>query len=193
MNNSALLALYKRPETVFTMGEIALLFPSVPYANLKKRMSYCVATRALRKLTKGVYAKDHYDALELANKLYTPSYISLETVLQRAGVTFQYYERIFSVSYLTRTIEVDGHTIKYRRLPKDVLVNNRGVRQEGNVTIASPERAFLDAVYLYKNYHFDNLDALAWDAVMELKTIYPYRAFAKRVEEYYTISKEDHA
>lgn len=193
MNNSTLLALYKRPETVFTVGEIALLFPSVPYPNLKKRVSYLVATRALRKPTKGVYAKDSYNALELANKLYTPSYISLETVLQRAGVTFQYYERLFAVSYLTRTIEVDGHTIQYRRLPKDVLVNNRGVREEGNVTIASPERAFLDAVYLYKNYHFDNLDALDWDFIIELKAIYPGHAFARRVEEYYRLFKEDHA
>lgn len=193
MNNSTLLALYKRPETVFTLREISLLFPKVPYTNLKKRMSYLATTGAIRKLTKGVYAKDHYDVLELANKLYTPSYISLETVLQPAGVTFQYYECVFAISYLTRTIEVDNHTIEYRRMPKDVLVNSQGITQEGNVTIATPERAFLDAVFLYKNYHFDNLSTLDWDKIMELKQIYPSRVFTKRVEEYHQIYKEDHA
>lgn len=193
MNDHTLLVLYKRPETVFTLREISLLFPYIPYANLKKRMSYLAATSAIRKLTKGVYAKDQYDVRELANKLYTPSYISLETVLQKAGVTFQYYERIFAVSYLTRIVEVRGHTIQYRRIPNGVLVNTRGVMQEGNVTIASPERAFLDAVFLYKNYHFDNLSTLEWSIIMELKHLYPSRAFARRVEEYYQLFKEDHA
>lgn len=193
MNNSTLLALYKRPETVFTLREISLLFPKVPYTNLKKRMSYLATTGAMHKLTKGVYAKDQYDIREIANKLYTPSYISLETVLQRAGVTFQYYERIFAVSYITRTINLGSHTIQYRKMPKDVLVNTQGVTQEGNITIASPERAFLDAIFLYKNYHFDNLAGLDWKTIMELKHIYPGRAFARRVEGYYQLSKEDHA
>lgn len=193
MNNSTLLALYKRPETVFTLREISLLFPKVPYTNLKKRMSYLATISAIQKLTRGVYAKDQYDIRELANKLYTPSYISLETVLQPAGVTFQYYECVFTVSYLTRTVTVGNHTIEYRKMPKDVLVNFQGITQEGNVPIASPERAFLDAVFLYKNYHFDNLSTLDWNKIMELKQIYPSRVFTKRVEEYYQIYTEDHA
>ncbi|MBI5613725.1 hypothetical protein HY947_02265 [Candidatus Gottesmanbacteria bacterium] len=193
MNKSTLLTLYKRPETVFTLQEISLLFPRIPYANLKKRMSYLARTGAMQKLTKGVYAKDQYDVRELSNKLYTPSYISLETVLQKAGVTFQYYECIFAVSYITRTINIDDHTIEYRRFPKDLLINPRGITQEGNIATASPERAFLDAVFLYKNYHFDNLSTLDWDKIMELKHIYPSRVFIKRVEDYYQIFKEDYA
>lgn len=81
-------------------------------------MSYFAKSGSIKKLSRGVYAKDHYDVLELANKLYAPSYISLETVLQKAGVIFQYYESIFAVSYLTRTVEVSGHTIEYRRIAK---------------------------------------------------------------------------
>lgn len=193
MNKSTLLALYKRSETVFTLREISLLFPRIPYTNLKKRMSYLATIGAIQKLTKGVYAKDHYDVQELSCKLYTPSYISLETVLRKAGVTFQYYEYIFAVSYITRTINIGNHTIEYRRIPKDILVNSQGITQDGNIAIASPERAFLDAVYLYKNYHFDNLSTLNWDKIMELKQIYPTSVFVKRVEEYYQIYKEDHA
>jgi len=38
---------------------------------------------------RGIYAKDkNYDRLELANRIYTPSYISLETVLSREGIVF---------------------------------------------------------------------------------------------------------
>src|SRR5437016_1598697 len=109
MKGTIILSLYKRPESVFTLKEISMLFPQVPYGNLRKRMSYFAKTGSIKKLSRGLYAKDHYDVRELANKLYAPSYISLETVLQKAGVTFQYYETIFVVSYLSRAITAGGH------------------------------------------------------------------------------------
>src|SRR3990167_883376 len=143
MKNNIILSLYKKPQTVFTLQEIALLFPEIPYGNLKKRMSYFAKSGAIKKLSRGIYAKDKYEVLELANKIYTPSYISLETVLQKAGVTFQYYERIFAVSYLTRTIEVGNHVIEYYRIKKSILLNKKGIEEQGSVVVASAERAFL--------------------------------------------------
>ena len=170
-----------------------MLFPEIPYGNLKKRMSYFAKSGSIKKLSRGIYAKDQFNVLELANKLYTPSYISLETVLQKAGATFQYYESIFAVSYISRTVEVGGHTIVYRRMKKSALLNKKGIEEQENVVIASPERAFLDAVYLYKDYHFDNLSSLNWDKVTELKDLYGSRKFLKRVEEYYQAYKENRA
>ena len=193
MKNNVVLSLYKKPQTVFTLQEIALLFPQIPYGNLKKRMSYFAASGAVRKLRRGIYAKDQFDAFELANKIYTPSYISLETVLQKAGVTFQYYESIFAITYVSRTVKVDKYTIEYRRIRTEILLNKQGIEEQGNVVIASPERAFLDVVYLYKEYHFDNLSSLNWDKIMEFKNLYKTQEFTKRVEEYYQIYKEDHA
>jgi len=193
MKNNIILSLYKKPQTVFTLQEIAMLFPDIPYDNLKKRMSYFAKSGSINKLSRGIYAKDKFNVLELVNKLYTPSYISLETVLQKAGVTFQYYESIFAVSYISRTVEAGNHTIVYRRMKKSVLLNKKGIEEQENVVIASPERAFLDAVYLYKNYHFDNLSLINWDKVTELKNLYDNRKFLKRVEEYYQVYKEDHA
>ncbi|OIN95115.1 hypothetical protein AUJ38_00880 [bacterium CG1_02_42_9] len=187
MKNNLILSLYKKPQTVFTLQEIAMLFPDIPYDNLKKRMSYFAKSGSIRKLNRGVYAKDQFNAFELANKLYTPSYISLETVLQKAGVTFQYYESIFAVSYLSRTVKVGDYTVVYRRMKKDILLNKLGIEEQENVVIASPERAFLDAVYLYKDYHFDNLSSLNWDKVTELKNLYASHVLLKRVEEYYQV------
>lgn len=193
MKNNIVLSLYKKPQTVFTLQEIALLFPEIPYDNLKKRMSYFTKSGSIKKLSRGVYAKDQFNAFELANKLYTPSYISLETVLQKAGVTFQYYETIFAVSYISRTVKVGDYTVVYRRMKKDAFLNKHGIEEQGNVVIASPERAFLDAVYLYKDYHFDNLSPLKWDKITELKNLYGNRTFLKRVEKYYQIYKENNA
>ncbi|HCC84374.1 MAG TPA: hypothetical protein DEP87_01720 [Candidatus Pacebacteria bacterium] len=118
MSENLILELYKRPETVFTLQEISLLFPQLPYNNLKKRMSYFASRKSIKKLSRAIYAKETYDILELANKLYVPSYISFETVLQKAGVTFQYYERIFAASYLTRTIKCGDFIIEYKRIKK---------------------------------------------------------------------------
>ena len=193
MKNKTILELYKRPQTVFTLKEISLLFPNIPYDNLKEQITYFAKSGPIKNIHRGIYVKDNFDPLELANKLYVPSYVSLETVLQKAGVTFQYYERIFTVSYVTRTVEVDRYTIEYKRIRKDILLNKRGVEEQNNVAIASVERAFMDAVYLYKNYHFDNLSTLDWDKIIELRTIYASQAFNKRIDEYYQIYKEEHA
>lgn len=192
MKNKLIIELYKKPQTVFTLKDVSLLFPEIPYNNLKEQMSYFAKSGSIRKLSRGVYAKDQFDALELVNKFYVPSYVSLETVLQKAGVTFQYHESIFAISYISRTVEVSGFTIVYRRMKKDILLNKQGIEEQENVIIASPERAFLDAVFLYKNYHFDNLDLLNWEKIMELRNIYVSHTFNKRVEEYYKDYKEDH-
>ncbi len=193
MKNRLIIELYKKPQTVFTLKDISLLFPDIPYNNLKQRMSYFSKTGVIKKLRKSVYAKDQFNPLELANKLYVPSYISLETVLQRAGVTFQYYESIFAISYISRSVEISGFTIVYRRIKNDILLNKLGIEERDNVVIASPERAFLDAIYLYKNYYFDNLEALNWQKIIELRDLYKSDSFNKRVEDYYKDYKKNHA
>lgn len=187
-----LLTLYSKPQTVFTLDEISLYFPDISYVNLRSKVRYFTDAGKLKRLRQGVYAKLEYNPLELANKLYKPSYVSFETVLARGGVVFQYYETIFLASYLTRNVEVDGVRIQYRQIKGNVLTNPEGVESKESYFIATLERAFLDAVYLYKNYHFDNLGTIDWGKVDKLKKIYNSKAFEVRVEEYYMIYKEDY-
>jgi len=191
MNDSIILTLYSQPQTVFTLDEISLYFPKVSYENLRSRIRYFTNVGKLQRLHQGIYAKIDYNPLELANKLYAPSYISLETVLARGGVTFQYYETVFVVSYLTREVTLKDVNIQYRQIKRGVLTNLEGVFEQEGYFIASLERAFLDAVYIYKNYHFDNLSTIDWEKVDKLKKIYKSKAFEKRVEEYYQHYQED--
>jgi predicted transcriptional regulator of viral defense system len=192
MKNQLLIELHKQSQTVFSLKEISLLMPDLTYNNLSNQVLYLTKQGAIKRLTRGIYAKDEYNPFELANKLYTPSYISLETVLLLAGITFQHYERIFSMSYLTRTVKVSGHTLQYHQMNKEILLDKRGLVQRDNITIASPERAFLDALYLYKDYHFDNLGALDWDKVFGFVNIYKSKAMHNRVDEYHQIYQEEH-
>jgi hypothetical protein len=143
-------------------------------------------------LRSGVYAKLDYNPLELANKVYKPSYISLETVLFRGGVVFQTYQTIFVVSYLTRTLTIDHQDIQLRKMKEVVLTNMAGIDPQTGYFMASLERAFLDAIYIYRDYHFDNLEVINWEKVEFLKGIYHSLAFEKRVESYYQIYQEEH-
>jgi hypothetical protein len=192
MEKDLILQIYSRPQTVFATSEIAQLFPGIPYKSLRDRLYYFTKAGKLLRLHQGIYGKKDYNPLELANKIYKPSYISLETVLEREGVIFQHYKTIFLASYLVRTVKTDKYDIQYRRLRGDILTNTVGVEQKTGYFIASLERAFLDAVYIYKDYHFDNLGVINWDRVETLKKIYKSRIFEKRVGKYYRIHREDY-
>jgi len=193
MADDIVLKLYQKPQTVFTLKEISLFFPHLSYQSLKDKLAYAVETNKLRHLRKGIYTKESFNPLELANKICTPSYISLETVLRNEGLIFQEYKTIFVASYLTRKIVIDNIEIYYRKIKNDILINQIGIEEKGNYFIANKERAFLDAIFLYKNYHFDNLKPLNWDVVNTMKKIYHSRVLEKRAEEYYKIFKEEYA
>ncbi|MDD4123123.1 MAG: hypothetical protein PHO23_02795 [Candidatus Pacebacteria bacterium] len=125
------------------------------------RLSSYVKKGRLVNVYRGFYAKDNdYNVLELANKIYTPSYVSFETVLTREGVNFQYYSTIFLASYITRSICIKNQNIQYIRIKDYVLTNKKGVNINDIVSIANKERAFLDRLYVSKNYWFDVLDGL---------------------------------
>jgi len=185
------LELYKSPKKVFSVHELSLMFAGIDYKNLKRRLSYLVKSGKLKRLRRGVLAKDDYNIREVVNKIYKPSYISLETVLAKKGLIFQSYESVFAVSYVNRQIEIDGRKIVYRRLKESVLVNSLGIRTDGFWAVASKERAFLDTIYVYKNYHIDNLAVLDWDRVFEILEIYKNHSFVRRINSYYKLYKEE--
>lgn len=187
MKRDFIFTLYSTTQTVFSLKELSLLFPDIPYNNLKSKAHYFVKKKKFQNPRKGIYAKENYNKLELASKIYTPSYISLETVLQKEGIIFQNYETIFVVSYLSRKISVDKVNIFYRKIGNHILLNKEGINEVDNYAIAIKERAFLDAIFLYKDYHFDNLSPLDWETVRKLKVIYQSKALEKRVEDYYQI------
>ncbi len=122
--------------------------------------------------------------LELAGLLYTPSYISLEYVLQKSGITFQFDSQITAVSYQTRTIEVDGVSLSYRKIKNEILVVTTGITTDENgVCMATPERAVLDTLYLNSHYYFDSLNSIDMDLINRLLPIYQSKILAKRVSK----------
>jgi hypothetical protein len=176
------LAIYKESRTVFRLKDIAILVDEDNFQSLNKKLNYYVRTGKLENPRKGIYAKPEYNLQELACTIFTPSYISLESVLQKAGIIFQYNSRITSVSYLSRNIEVQNHQFMFRKIKGSVLVNTMGIiRQTNHVNIASPERAFLDLLYLEKDYYFDNLNPLNRELILKLLPVYRSKALSRTI------------
>lgn len=192
MKNRFLATIYKNPHTVFTTTELALLFPHLSSVSLSRRLRYFVDTQGLIKLRHGIYAKENYSTWELANKLYSPSYISFATILFRDGLVFQLDSRLYVASYLTRDIKIATHTFFYHQLKPEILLNTDGLIEENNTWVATAERAFLDTLYIFGDIFFDNLFPLNWNKVFELQDIYQSKVLKKRVASQYKIFQKDY-
>lgn len=184
--------LLRSPKTVFTTKDIALLWGESSENALRVRLSKYTQDGKLVRVHRGIYAKDNqYDRFELATRIYTPAYISFETVLTRSGVNFQYYGNIFVASYVSRELIVDGQKITFIRMKTDILSDPSGVDHSAGYSIATKERAFLDRVAVSKDYHFDHLDVLNWDKVFAMLPMYHNQRMAERVQRYFEHYKQN--
>ncbi len=181
-----IITLYKSKQTVFTINDIALLWREQNRNNLRVRIKYFVDKGDLIRLRRGVYAKPEYDVLEAATRIYTPSYVSCETVLRREGVIFQHYDTIFAISYLSRNVTLDdGTKITYRRIKEAMLLNTIGLERKIYYTIATKERALVDMVYLFGNIYFDNLRGIDWHLCQRIARAYNSKGLEQKVNSYF--------
>jgi len=178
--------LLRSPKTIFSTKDIALLWGESNKSTITNRLSKYAQAGKLIRVHRGFYAKDsNYDRWELATRIYTPSYISFETVLTRKGVNFQFYGNIFVASYIKREIKVGDQKIQFVRIKDYVLSNSMGIEHTVGYSIATRERAFLDRMYVSKEYHFDNVTNLNWDKVFEILPIYKNKRLQNKVNEYF--------
>ena len=179
-----LLSIYQDERKVFRLIDIAMITGETNLQLLAKKMNYYVGKEKIQNPRKGIYTKAGYNPEELACCLYTPSYLSLQYVLQKAGIIFQYDSQITAVSYLSRRLEVERQSYRYRKLKAAILVYLTGIRQDNNINIATPERAFLDLLYLEPDYYFDNLNVLDTSFINKLLPVYQSKSLIKRANLY---------
>jgi predicted transcriptional regulator of viral defense system len=181
-----LTTILRSPKTVFTNGDIAMLWGEPSSEAVRVRLNYYVKQGNLFRIRRGLYAKDkNYNKLELATRIFTPAYVSFETILSKEGVTFQFYSQIFVASYLTREITIDDQLYSFRKIRNLLLMNSIGVELKDESSLATKERALLDTLYLNTDYQFDNLDGLDWEKVFEILSVYGNKRMDKKVKELY--------
>ena len=168
--------------SVFNVQSLRMLTDCKDSQKLTQSLHYYIKEGKIRNPRRGIYTKSTYDEKEVACSLYRPAYISLEYVLQRAGIVFQYDDTIMCVSYLNRIVDIDDKTYQFRIINPELWIGMEGIEQKDNTLIAVPERAFLDMVYLSAgNCYFDNLHPLNKTKVKQLLPLYKSKALRERV------------
>jgi len=181
-----LTTILRSPKTVFSYGDIVMLWGEPGSQAVRVRLNYYVKQGNLVRIRRGLYAKDkNYNKLELATRIFTPAYVSFETILSKEGVIFQFYSQIFVGSYLTREITIDDQLYSFRKIRNSLLTNSIGVELKDENSLATKERAILDTLYLNSDYQFDNLDGVDWEKVFEILSIYGNKRMDKKVKELY--------
>ena len=168
--------------SVFNIQSLRIMTECKNSQKLTQSLHYYVKEGKICNPRRGIYTKATYNEQEMACSLFRPAYISLEYVLQRAGVVFQYDDAITCVSYLNRIVEIDDKTYQFRIINPELWIGMEGIRQDDNILIATPERAFLDMVYLSAgNCYFDNLHPLNKTKVKQLFPLYQSKVLTERV------------
>lgn len=184
--DSLITKLYKSTKTILTNKDLSLIWQENDAKNLNAKTAYYTKQGVLIRLTRGIFAKDkNYNLKELATSIYVPSYITFETVLREAGIIFQHYDSIFIAAKWSKPFILNDHSFIFRKLKDSILYNSSGIKNENNYSIASPPRAFLDTIYLFPNYYFDNLKSINWEQCFELVKIYDNKQLTKRLNIYY--------
>jgi hypothetical protein len=182
VKSDVVLAIYQSNRTVFRLKDIAMLTGETDFQPLNRKLNYYVRTGKLLNPRKGLYTKPDFNLEEIACNIFAPSYISLAYVLQKAGILFQFDSRITAVTYLSRSIEIKNQIYLYRKIRGEFLLDTSGIiRHNNHVNIATPERAFLDMLYLDKDAYFDNLNPLQINLVYKLLPMYRSKALTRRV------------
>lgn len=184
LQKNVLEVILNSPRSVFNVQSLRMMTECKDSHKLTKSLHYYVKEGKIRNPRRGIYTKATYDEREMACALFRPTYISLEYVLQRAGVVFQYDDTITCVSYLNRTVEINDRIYQFRIINPELWIGMEGIEQNDNMLIATPERAFLDMVYLSAgNCYFDNLHPLNKTKIKQLLPFYRSKVMTERVGE----------
>ena len=102
----------------------------------------------LTRIRRDLYAliNKKYSLFSLANALCQPSVVSLESALNYWGLIVQVPQIVFSTALRSYQCEVDNTAFVYRRMAP-MLMRFGHVKVE-DFTMADPEKAFLDSLYM---------------------------------------------
>ena len=119
-----------------------------PTGSLSVQLSRLSKSGIIRRPAKGWYENPFSPptAEEVAMVLRYPSYLSLEYALSAHGILSQAVQTLTLVTTkLPYTVKTHGAIYEYHQIRKDLFW---GFSTNGMVTMADPEKAFLDVLYL---------------------------------------------
>jgi predicted transcriptional regulator of viral defense system len=194
--------------TIFSLNDIRQLEPTFH----RRRLNDWQDKGYIRKIIKEIYIFadkniDEHILFEIGNRIYKPSYISLETALSYYQFIPESVYGITSVSTRrTYRFQTDFGNFLFRTLRPDLFFGYELVQSERKfIKIAEPEKAVLD--YIYLNPHlrkpadFDSLrindeiffQKIDLEKIEEYSQNYTQKTFYNRTKNFirFLISKRD--
>lgn len=145
---------------VFSCEDLSLFFPKEKKETIRQYLSRWKKRGLVASLRKNLYelifpSPYHISDMVLANKIYSPSYVSLETALSHYGLIPEVSMAVTSVtSKPTRRFKNNHGLFIYRSIqPKAFCGYGIENHQGMDVLIAEPEKALADFLY-FKTIRF---------------------------------------
>jgi predicted transcriptional regulator of viral defense system len=149
---------------VFSFEDILSFFPNEERNTLKKSIYrwkekgwLCSLKRGLYEIT---YPKDFIiPDMHIANHLYSPSYVSLETALSNYSIIPQVSMAVTSITTKPTRRFKNKHGLFIFRTVKPEIFTGYCVEKQGNfdILVAEPEKALVDFLY-FKTYRSKRID-----------------------------------
>lgn len=148
--------------SLFTLDDFSRLLFIKNQNNLYKKIQRLEKKGIIKKLIKGKYlfAFSKTNDFRIANFLYQPSYISLESALSFYGITtgFSYQTTSITVKK-SRTFIVNEKDYLYCHINQNLFW---GYEKKEDFLIAEKEKALIDLIYFYskglRGFNSDELD-----------------------------------
>lgn len=136
--------------------QVERLFPQESKHQVTVQLARLTRAGMLVRLKRGLYVFSHakIDEFILANSLYRPSYVSLESALNYYGVIPDVAQNVTSVSPITsKTVKTSRGEFLYSKIARDLYFGWQAVKDTKSellYSIATTEKALLDYVYIRK-------------------------------------------
>jgi hypothetical protein len=164
---------------VFTMSDLKILFGKNTEAALYKKLNGFIREGVLIKVMRGLYATPGVSLEVISSRINLDSYISTGTVLARNLIIGSVPARKIQAMKIgrSRVYNCQLGVVEHIAVAPELYF---GFEFVGGIRYATPEKAFLDACYLYfkgKKFAFDldsdvNRDRLRWELLQSYLSRY---------------------
>lgn len=137
---------------IFSLLDVRKLFPEENPSLIKTQLNRFVKKNYLIQIKRGLYgfSPDKIDEFQLANILYEPSYISLETALNYYGLLPDIPQTVTSITVTTtKFIKNQFGSFSYTKIKPALFWGFKKITDK-NLVLAKKEKALLDYFYIRK-------------------------------------------
>ena len=150
---------------IFSIEDLMKIFPDEKEESMARSVYNWIVTKKIIRLKRGIYQISYPEKkiipdMYVANRLYSPSYVSMETILSMHGIIPEIAMSVTSVTTkATRRFKNIYGSFSYRTVKKEYFTGYYLLKERGfEILAAEPEKAVIDFLYLNNLSRIDRAD-----------------------------------